>query len=429
MDVRADVESRLGHDFADVQVHTESRAHDSARVVKAHANTVGSNIAVSRYVQRCGGIQADKCPCHSRDEHASERNTALSNPDVQRDESTKASQRSQCLPIIQPSQARPEVAVTDSGQLQLLPSTAVLSRGAAPDQIMTRPAQSPLSSPTPVWVGRPPTIAFRQPDPAPQGDGDITESTVLNGRAVPQRSAGGGRRILQRWALGAAPAPPAWDVVTNPAHIARVKQAEAVIRGVLTSPNCQNYFRGKCTKFVGANALQQAFDSAMIYHRPDDDNVFGESDYDTSDIAYNRRSFRIGHFMMASTLLHELFHTCKPTPRGVERELAAENAVEACRLYTPWIDSINPRSGGYGTRVTIVGWGFGPTQQSVDEVRIAGMGAAIVSWDFLPDNSSRVRIVAEVPGSSGGGAGAGASSDIVVINNGVPSNAVPFRVT
>jgi hypothetical protein len=47
-DTRADMESRLGHDFGDVLVHTDSRAHDSARAVNAHAYTVGSNIVFQR---------------------------------------------------------------------------------------------------------------------------------------------------------------------------------------------------------------------------------------------------------------------------------------------------------------------------------------------------------------------------------------------
>ena len=47
-DTRADMESRLGHDFGDVRVHTDSRAHQSATAVNAHAYTVGSNIVFQR---------------------------------------------------------------------------------------------------------------------------------------------------------------------------------------------------------------------------------------------------------------------------------------------------------------------------------------------------------------------------------------------
>ena len=47
-EVRTDIESRLGHDFGDVRVHDDDRAHDSARAVNAHAYTVGSNIVFQR---------------------------------------------------------------------------------------------------------------------------------------------------------------------------------------------------------------------------------------------------------------------------------------------------------------------------------------------------------------------------------------------
>jgi uncharacterized protein DUF4157 len=45
---RADMESRLGHDFGDVRVHTDSWADDSAWALNAQAYTVGSNIVFQR---------------------------------------------------------------------------------------------------------------------------------------------------------------------------------------------------------------------------------------------------------------------------------------------------------------------------------------------------------------------------------------------
>lgn len=47
-DTRSDMESRLGHDFGDVRVHTDSKAHESAQAANAHAYTVGSNIVIQR---------------------------------------------------------------------------------------------------------------------------------------------------------------------------------------------------------------------------------------------------------------------------------------------------------------------------------------------------------------------------------------------
>jgi hypothetical protein len=47
-EVREDMESRLGHDFSDVRVHDDGRAHESAKAVNAHAYTVGSNVVFQR---------------------------------------------------------------------------------------------------------------------------------------------------------------------------------------------------------------------------------------------------------------------------------------------------------------------------------------------------------------------------------------------
>jgi hypothetical protein len=42
--VRREMEAAVGHDFGDVEVHTDSRAADSARSVQAHAYTVGNHV-------------------------------------------------------------------------------------------------------------------------------------------------------------------------------------------------------------------------------------------------------------------------------------------------------------------------------------------------------------------------------------------------
>ncbi|MFE2287966.1 DUF4157 domain-containing protein [Streptomyces sp. NPDC059443] len=47
-EVRTDMESRLGHDFGDVRVHTDAAAHESAAAVDAHAYTVGSDVVFQR---------------------------------------------------------------------------------------------------------------------------------------------------------------------------------------------------------------------------------------------------------------------------------------------------------------------------------------------------------------------------------------------
>jgi uncharacterized protein DUF4157 len=47
-ETRADMETRFGHDFGDVRVHTDGAAHESAKSVNAQAYTVGSNVVFQR---------------------------------------------------------------------------------------------------------------------------------------------------------------------------------------------------------------------------------------------------------------------------------------------------------------------------------------------------------------------------------------------
>ena len=47
-EVREEMQDRLGHDFSDVRVHTDTAAHESARAVNAHAYTVGSDVVFQR---------------------------------------------------------------------------------------------------------------------------------------------------------------------------------------------------------------------------------------------------------------------------------------------------------------------------------------------------------------------------------------------
>ncbi|MFE4372646.1 DUF4157 domain-containing protein [Streptomyces sp. NPDC056835] len=47
-DTRTDMESRMGADFSDVRVHTDTAAHESAKGVGAHAYTVGNHVVFQR---------------------------------------------------------------------------------------------------------------------------------------------------------------------------------------------------------------------------------------------------------------------------------------------------------------------------------------------------------------------------------------------
>lgn len=47
-ETRSDMEARLGADFSEVRVHTDARAHESAKDVGAHAYTVGNDVVFQR---------------------------------------------------------------------------------------------------------------------------------------------------------------------------------------------------------------------------------------------------------------------------------------------------------------------------------------------------------------------------------------------
>jgi hypothetical protein len=124
---------------------------------------------------------------------------------------------------------------------------------------------------------------------------------------------------------------------------------------------------------------------------------------------------------MASTLLHEMFHTCDPS-FDARDEIDAETAVETCRLYTPMIFELSATSGSPGDRITILGTNFGGRQGPADRVELGGVSAPVVSWAFTGEaDSSEVRIVIEVPAGAKTG-------ELVVINNNVRSNARRFVV-
>jgi hypothetical protein len=63
-EVRSDMEGRLGHDFGDVRVHTDSAAHDSAKSVNAHAYTVGSHVVFQRDAYDPGSHQGRTTLAH-----------------------------------------------------------------------------------------------------------------------------------------------------------------------------------------------------------------------------------------------------------------------------------------------------------------------------------------------------------------------------
>jgi hypothetical protein len=73
-EVRTDMEARLGHDFSDVRVHDDGRAHDSAAAVNAHAYTVGSNVVFQRDRYDPGSTQGRTTIAHELTHVVQQRN-------------------------------------------------------------------------------------------------------------------------------------------------------------------------------------------------------------------------------------------------------------------------------------------------------------------------------------------------------------------
>lgn len=232
----------------------------------------------------------------------------------------------------------------------------------------------------------------------------------------------GDKRIQRAPALGAAaPAAANWRVVPNN-HQDRVNAALNLVGTVVNNQRCQTYFEDNCTDGRAANSLQHAYDNAVVFNLNTNDSTYGSSLNNSNDIAYNNTAYNTGRWFLASTLLHEMFHTCDPAI-DAQDEIDAENAVEACRLYTPILSSVSPASASVGDMVTLQGISFGASQGSNDKVYFNNLDAgAATSWGYAgAAGSSQGQIQITVP--------AGATSGVIkVVNNGIASNEKPFTV-
>jgi hypothetical protein len=233
---------------------------------------------------------------------------------------------------------------------------------------------------------------------------------------------------VQRWSLGAAPVPafPNGKLVPQGApkgsadHRKKLNDARTIVANVLKNKNCVNYFKDTCDAGT-ATSLKDAFNRSRVYFMDAKDTVFGFNFTGTGNIAYNQAAYNQSKWFLASTLLHEMHHVCAPTATNFDAEFNAENAVEKCKIHSPLLHRINPTRGAVGSRVSLTGWGFGPTKGKHDRVELNGVSCPIKSWTFDRAASS-VTIVVTIPaGATSGG--------LRVINNNVKSAPAKFKVT
>lgn len=251
---------------------------------------------------------------------------------------------------------------------------------------------------------------------------------VIQQRGYTQKPDGDGEgEPVQRWSIGAGPVPAFanWKMVPQgspkgtPDHRAKLNQARRIVANLLNNKKCAKYFTDKCDAGT-ATSLKDAFNKTRLYFMDSKGTLFAENQLGTGNVAYNRTTFGQSKWFLASTLLHEMYHVCAPTSPLNDREFNAENAVETCELYTPYLHSISPNRGAIGSDVTLVGWNFGPTQGKHDRVELNGLKCPIKSWVFDRSGSS-VTVVVSIP--------AGArSGSLRVINNNTKSRPAKFTV-
>lgn len=241
---------------------------------------------------------------------------------------------------------------------------------------------------------------------------------VLNLTGKVEGEAEASSDVIQRWRFGAGAV--AGEPNFRPVVLARRPRVRAAMRllgRIVSNRRCQNYFRDNCPG-GRANTLRDLYRRMRVWELRERGSLGGNSG---DNVAYeDPYIYRIGRWAIVATILHELMHMCGLGTTEAN-ELACERAVERCRTYTPFIESVSPRSGPVGTVVTITGFGFGLAQGSTDRVEFNGVDAGrAIRWQYTHDVGSEIRI--RVP------AGARTGS-LVVINNRVRSNVFRFTVT
>ena len=206
-------------------------------------------------------------------------------------------------------------------------------------------------------------------------------------------------------------------------HKSEVNAALKLIEKQSKADKCKAYFKDKCSGGA-ADELKNALDVSTVYWLDKKGRQFGSSKTrnlvgDARTIAYNTTAFEIGRWELASTLLHEMFHTCI-IGSIADEERVAETSVETCEFYTPWITRLMTESAKVGDVVEVRGFQFGPQHDAEHRITFGGADITPESWDFSA--SSAVSIKFKVP--------AGATSgNVVVTNHGNPSNKIRLEVT
>lgn len=206
-------------------------------------------------------------------------------------------------------------------------------------------------------------------------------------------------------------------------HVRRVQRALDIVERAIRARRCQNFFRDNCT--AGAlDSAQRAFDAAHVFFLDDRTDRTGLSELPHS-IGYNRLRYDIGHWALAQTFLHEIFHTCDLN-FDANDEILSESAAQACGFYTPWLGRVSPSSARVGDRLDVRGLALGNTQDARHFLELGG--SPITTYGSWAQNSaSGIEISFTIPASAAP-SGPAHTVDLVAVNNGVRSNARRVKV-
>ncbi len=213
-----------------------------------------------------------------------------------------------------------------------------------------------------------------------------------------------------------ATADPDWKMVPRE-HLARVRAAVAIINQKVRSRRLITYFRDNAPGGT-LNTLQQVANRAQVWELRSEGSQ-GLSEQGGRNMAYDTLIYRIGRWQIAATLLHEMGHLSGLTGAEAD-ERRCEGAIDAARVYAPFIESVRPRQAAPGDEVTISGMSFGPSQESTDRVTIGGVDAGrATAWEWRHAGGGTIRVRVPTGAHSG---------ELVVENNRIPSNRVPLRI-
>jgi hypothetical protein len=232
------------------------------------------------------------------------------------------------------------------------------------------------------------------------------------------------RRMVHRATIATADGPENLKKVPD-GQRRDVQRALNLVGRALKAKRCRDYFEEKC-KDGAADSAQKAFDRAIVYYAPDAVE-FGLSK-EPNIVAYNKLAFKIGRWEIASTLLHELFHTCDPDKDAMD-EIVAEGATEMCGFYTPWLVEASPDEPFVGDPVTVRGMAIGQKQDANHYLQIGRVKITDYDeWQQGTGPRSDIVVKFKVPETMIRPGGGEKNFDIVAVNHGVRSNAKTVSV-